>query len=115
MFDSRYAAKQVKVITPSMKRLDAYSATEFKRSVEKELQDGIDLVVLDLSLVDFMDSSGLTSLVTIYKKITCNLDGKMALSGLNDMLIGLMKLTKLDLAIESYPTKEEATAALQKR
>lgn len=102
----------VLVIKPKLARLDATSAHDFKRIMDQALAGGQNKVVLDLSQVSFMDSSGITSLVTFFKNVTCKPGGDLVLCGLKEQLSNLMHITKLDLAIRAYCSQDEATAAL---
>lgn len=65
------------------------------------------ILVVDLSAVPYMDSSGVGTLVDIYRKIRargCN----MALVGLTDTVRSLFEITKLDSFFTILPTRDEA-------
>ena len=103
---------RIKVLKPVLPRLDAHASPEFMEGVNQLLKTGNTRFVMDMSAMNFMDSSGLTCIVTIYKDITQAMGGAMVVSGLQKPLASLFRLTKLDQAIKAFPTAEEAAAAL---
>lgn len=60
------------------------------------LDDGVTLLVLNLSGLEYVDSSGLGVLISIHKRCLQK-GGKMVISGLRGMVDDLFKLTRLDL------------------
>ena len=60
------------------------------------LDDGMTLLVLNLSGLEYVDSSGLGVLISIHKRCIQK-GGKMVISGLRGMVDDLFKLTRLDL------------------
>jgi anti-anti-sigma factor len=48
-------------------RLNATTAREFKTECQRLLQPGVELVVIDLSNVESLDSSGVGALLSVYK------------------------------------------------
>lgn len=48
--------------------LDAFSEAAFRKVVSKYIDDGPTHIILDLSKIDFVDSSGLGALVQLVKK-----------------------------------------------
>ena len=48
--------------------LDAFSEPTFRKVVSKCIEDGPQYIILDLSKIDFVDSSGLGALVQLVKK-----------------------------------------------
>ena len=58
-----------KVVTPDQNRLDAYVSDEFKKRLVEAIDDGTKKVILDLSGIEFMDSSGLGAIVFCFQKI----------------------------------------------
>lgn len=51
------------------KRLDAAAASGFKRECEKVLTPAVRAVTVDLDSVEFVDSSGIGALLSIYKRL----------------------------------------------
>lgn len=92
-------------------RLDAAGAQAFKQAIMAPLDRGINRVVLDLSRVDFMDSSGLSCLLAGRKSIGSN--GILALAGITPKVMQLFRITKLDRGVfPLYPDVDAAVAAL---
>lgn len=92
------------------KRLDAESAANFKLSMLELIEKGNRNIVLDLSTVSFMDSSGLGAIVSIYKLM--DKDGNFVLSGLQGSVTALFKLTRMDKVFPIYLNATEAAATL---
>ena len=103
----------IKVFKPDLARLDAHASTEFMEDMGKLLEAGDTRFILDLSAAEFMDSSGLTCIVTVFKDVSKSKGGTMVISGLQKPLASLFRLTKLDQAIKTFATAEEAAAALE--
>ena len=91
-------------------RLDAGTAPACKNALMDLLGKGQNKVVLDLGAVEFVDSSGLGTLITIYKNMGPG--GKLILCGLHDKVISLLKLTRLDRVFTITKTVEEAEASV---
>ena len=53
------------------------------------------LIVMDYTDVEFVSSAGLGAMITVSRAVT-ELEGKMVLTGVNDNIMQVMKLTKLD-------------------
>jgi anti-anti-sigma factor len=49
--------------------LDAFSEPTFRKVLSKFVEDGPKHIILDLSKIDFVDSSGLGALVQLVKKV----------------------------------------------
>ncbi|MFD0463003.1 STAS domain-containing protein [Microvirga aerilata] len=59
----------VLVVRVAEKRIDASKAPAFKDEMTKCIDSGQNQIVLDLSSVDFIDSSGLGALVSCLKRL----------------------------------------------
>ncbi|MFN4244685.1 MAG: STAS domain-containing protein [Brevinematia bacterium] len=64
-------------------------------------------VIIDLSKVQHISSSGLRVLVSFYKRIVSN-SGKLIMAGLNQNLKKIFKIVELDTVFETYNSVEEA-------
>jgi anti-sigma B factor antagonist len=67
-------------------------------------------LMLDLSGVPYMDSSGVGTLVEVFRRVTAY-KGKMVLFGLNPRVRSVFEITKLDRFFTICQTEEEATRA----
>lgn len=103
---SRDQALIVEVHEP---RLDAAIAVQFKDHM-RELTDGNDdRVILDLSGVDFMDSSGLGAVVASMKQLAAG--RKMELAGLTPTVQKVFQLTRMDSVFTIHATLAAATGS----
>jgi anti-sigma B factor antagonist len=99
------------VLTPCDKIIDASSAVDFKGQILTWIQEGNTRILLDLSCIDFIDSSGLGAIISILKQ----LDGKgdIFLCGIRDQVMSLFKLTRMDRIFRIYATTTEAVEAMK--
>ncbi len=100
---------EVLVLRVDERRLDARVAVGFKTQAAAMVEGGA-LVVLDLSPVAFMDSSGLGALVGVLKQ--CGRRGDLALAGVNAPVLELLKLTRMDRVFAIHDSVDAAVAAL---
>jgi len=91
-------------------RLDAAGAPDFKARVGATLDGGSGRIVLDLSAVELVDSTGLSAILSVLKRLPP--DGVLALAGCRKPVTELIKLTRLDRVLRLFPTVEEAEQAL---
>jgi len=83
-------------------RLDAAISTAFKDQMRKTLAESAGgTVVLDLSQVDFMDSSGLGALIAVLKSMPAN--RRLELRCLRPNLERVMRLTRMDSVFTIHP------------
>ncbi|HEY2823214.1 MAG TPA: STAS domain-containing protein [Candidatus Acidoferrum sp.] len=83
--------------------------TRLQLAVEDLLSVKHTRVVLDLTAVSRIDSGGLGKIVNCLSRLR-TAGGVMHLAGVNDTVIGLFKLTKVDRIVKIFPT---ALAAAQ--
>ena len=69
-------------------------------------------ILLDMSGVTFLSSAGLRLLLLLYRHIDGN-DGRIALSGLSEVIRDTMAVTGFLQFFTAYDTLEEGVAALQ--
>lgn len=100
----------VPVVVPRLRRLDASAAPAFKQAVVQLVQGGERRLVLDLSGVDFLDSSGLGALVSILKAL--GTQGSLAVCGARGPVLALFKLTRMDKVFAIHTDRAEALARL---
>lgn len=90
------------------KRLDAHIAVNFKDVIGKYIDEGERRIILDLSGVEFIDSSGLGALVSSLKRM--GQKGDLALCGLQSRPMSMVKLTRMDRVFSIYETVEDTLA-----
>lgn len=93
--------------------MDARSAGEFKERVGAFIKAGNQWIALDLSEVEFIDSSGLGALVSVLKQLGGK--GEIAIGGVRDTVASLFKLTRLDKVFQLYPDPGMALSAVSGR
>ena len=97
------------VVKPSESRLDARSAPAFKELLGRVIAGGNTQVVLDLSEVTFVDSSGLGAIASAFKALE---DGRgLVICGARDAVRSMFKLTRLDKVVRVVGTEDQAVAA----
>jgi anti-sigma B factor antagonist len=64
-------------------------------------------IVVDLSEVSFLDSSGLGVLVMVHKRVRMA-GGALQLAGCQPEVVSIFRITALDRVIEMFPTVEDA-------
>jgi len=91
-------------------RLDAHNSSELKAYLLQLLENGARALILDLSEVRFIDSSGLGALLSGYKNAGLR-RASLALTGLQPRVQSMFELTRLQRVFEIHPTIEDALAA----
>lgn len=100
------------IVKPLEKRIDASTATEFKGKIVDLINSGSTKIVLDLANVDFIDSSGLGAIVSCLKTIGDN--GDLVISGIQETVMSLFRLTRMNRVFQIFSSEQEAIQALSK-
>jgi anti-sigma B factor antagonist len=100
------------VVAVLEKRLDARSATSFRERLGELVDVGHRRIVLDISSVEFIDSSGLGAIVSLLKQVAG--DGDLVICGARETVMSMFKLTRLDKVFRLVGGVSEALAALEK-
>jgi anti-sigma B factor antagonist len=108
---SREAADDVPVVAVSGE-VDVYSAPELKESLTKLFDSGAKSVVVDLSDVAFLDSTGLGALVEA-RAATNDAGGALAIVCNHERILKLFTITGLDGVFSIHSSVDDALAALQ--
>lgn len=98
------------IVRPLDNRLDSSEAGDFKDKLHGFIDAGSKNVVLDMSLVEFVDSSGLGAIIACRKKM--GTEGELAIAGASDGVVGLFKLTRMDRVFRLFATTDEACGAI---
>ena len=91
--------------------VDVYSAPALKDSLTELMQSGASTVVVDLSDVAFLDSTGLGALVEA-RAATTEAGGSLPIVCSHERILKLFTITGLDGVFSIHPTVDEAVAAL---
>jgi anti-sigma B factor antagonist len=102
--------KNALVVKVLESRIVADVAPQFKEGLVTYVRDGNKNIVLDLSDVTFIDSSGLGALIGSLKAV--RKDGELVLCGARDAVVNMLKLTRMDKVFQTFSTPEEAASAL---
>lgn len=96
------------VVSAKTDRIDAAGAIEFKEAMRGLTQQPSARVVLDLSQVGFLDSSGLGAVVAVMKMLAP--DRKLELSGLTPTVAKVFRLTRMDSVFTIHPSLPDSFA-----
>jgi len=88
--------------------------TAFLRHQVKDLLNESRQVVLSLAQVNYMDSSGLGTLVGLYTSAR-SVGGEIKLAGLTQRVKDVLQITKLGSIFEFYDTAEEAASTFNRQ
>lgn len=88
-------------------------ATAVNGKLHDLLAAGKKLVVLDLTNVQFINSSGLGLLIGGVNAMRAG-GGVLKIAGASKKILALIKITKLERVFESHPTVPEALASFKK-
>jgi anti-sigma B factor antagonist len=88
-------------------RVDADTGSQLKIALQELAADQVRLIVVDLGQVDFMDSSGLSALVSGLRALR-ERGGSLLLCRPQPQPLTALKLTMLDRVFPILPTPEEA-------
>lgn len=94
------------VISFQSERLDAVIAVRFKDQFRDLTDETTSRYILDLSGVDFMDSSGLGAVVAVYKFL--GRERLLDLAGLSPPVDRVFRLTRMDSVFTIYENVEKA-------
>lgn len=88
-------------------------AQDFHDTLKKQLEGGKKNIVVDLSDVKFMNSSGLGMLISGYTSVK-NQDGVLKLANATEKINSLLVITKLITIFEHYESVDEAVNSFEK-
>jgi len=95
------------VISFKGKLMGGPEAQEFHDTLKNYLDSGKKNIIVDMSDVKFVNSSGLGNIVRGFSTVK-DAGGQMKLAGVTDKIDGLLSITRLNSVFEQYPTTEEA-------
>lgn len=88
-------------------KLNSLVSPQLKSELILMNTDGLRNIILDLSMVKFADSSGLSSLL-VGHRICKNAEGTFILTGLSDSVARLVAISQLESVLSIVKTSEEA-------
>ena len=103
--------QNMRIVSVAESRIDAAVAIEFKDAMRVQTDDAPNLIILDLSKVEFIDSSGLGAIVAAMKAVGAK--RQLALAGLTPTVERVFKLTRMDSVFSVFSTLDHALEALK--
>lgn len=100
----------VRIVTVEADRIDAAMAIQFKDEMRRETVSGPDRVILNLSQIEFIDSSGLGAIVAAMKQLGNS--RRLELAGLTPAVEKVFRLTRMDTVFRLFDTLDDAVASL---
>ena len=102
----------VLVISVPARRIDAASAIRFKDSMRSLTENAEGRIILDLSQVDFIDSSGLGAIVAAMKQLDAS--QILELASLSPTVEKVFRLTRMDSVFTIHADTASATEGLRR-
>ncbi|MBY6082889.1 STAS domain-containing protein [Ruegeria arenilitoris] len=100
---------ETQIITVDAARIDAAMAIQFKEDMRTQTADGAGRIILDLSAVEFIDSSGLGAIVASMKQLGNG--RRLELAGLQPVVAKVFRLTRMDTVFKLHPNLDDALAS----
>jgi anti-anti-sigma factor len=104
-FQEKHGVIIVEVV--NLTRATLKEAEEFKQILLKDIELGWRKIVVDLTDVEFVDSTFLGALVVSLKRIT-GLGGDLKLVGFQSAVESMFQLTRMFRVFETFPSRDEA-------
>ena len=92
--------------------IDVYTAPFVRERLDEAVHEGRTNLIVDLTGVRFLDSTGLGVLVGRLK-LTRSLGGSLRLVGTDDRVLKVFSITGLDKVFEMHETLDEALASAE--
>ena len=90
--------------------VDINSSPNVKKYFDQLTSGKKEKILINFSRVNYIDSSGLATLVEIYKKVKVY-GGKLVLTDLSEKVYGLFEITKLNKLFNIVSTEEEGLSS----
>jgi anti-sigma B factor antagonist len=103
---------RVAVVTVPVSELDASNAAEFKRDIAP-LLDAHTSLVLDLSRMRFVDSSGLGAFISCLRKLNAR-GGDLKLCGMSTQVRAVFELVRMHRVFDILNDKQAAVQAFER-
>jgi len=97
-------------VLPLEGEIDLHVSPEVAESLRTLIAKKPKVVVVDLTKVPYLDSSGLAVLIEGMQNVQ-EYDGKFALAGVQESVKHIFEIARLDQVFQIFPTVDEALAA----
>ena len=104
-------AEKYTKLTLEEEKLDTLKAPQLKSEVITLYQSGTVNLILNLSSVKYVDSSGLSA-VLVAHRMSKDIGGVLILTGVNEHVFKLIRISKLENVLNIFQTDEEAVDAI---
>jgi len=101
----------LKVLEPSG-LIDNINGSQLRQEVADLLEAGAETILIDLTHITFMDSSGLGAMAAILQRVRTK-NAKLYLCALNGQLRIIMELTRMDKVFDIFPDRATFDMAIQ--
>ena len=91
--------------------IDLYQTPVVKEKLDSLIQGKMQRILVDMSRVNYIDSSGLALFIECLQRIG-SYDGKLGLFGLQPTVRHIFEIARLDQVLHIYPDETTARAAL---
>lgn len=100
----------VTTITVDSERLDSTIAPEFKSTLLLSVDQGEKHIIIDLSKVNYADSSGLGAILFGFRQLK-SIGGKLRLFAANNRIMSLVRIARLDVFLQNFDKMNLAVAS----
>ena len=84
--------------------IDTAGGAQIRQDVSDRLEAGVETILIDLTNISFMDSSGLGAMVVTLQRVRSK-GAKLYLCSVNDQLKIILELTKMDKVFDILPDR----------
>jgi anti-sigma B factor antagonist len=98
------------IVKPLEKRIDFKVATDFKDKMAELIESGNMFILLNMSDVEFIDSSGLGAIVSSLKRMKGR--GGLFICGLKETIMMMFNLTRMNRVFRIFESEQEAINTL---
>ncbi len=102
------------IFTIKNTNLDTAVSPQFKAEILIVAQPNIDALVLDLSNVEYVDSSGLGAMLLAHRQLTDH-DIPVLLVGVQETVMKMLSISHLQNIFDYYETVDDAVQAMKER
>lgn len=92
-------------------RIDATTAPILEKRIDEQMERKPLKVLLDFNGVDYLSSAGMRLLLAATKRVKAR-EGSLAMSGIADDVMEIIKMAGFERILSLYPTEKEALDAL---
>jgi len=107
----RVPSENVMVIELSGKIMGGPSHDEFKAEIKSVIEEGYKEVILDLSSVPWINSTGLGILISGYHSLKAA-EGTMKVCSVRERVLSIFYISQLEKIFDVYETREAALASV---